>query len=274
MNDLRQPRLVMEAGSKTYYSRNASKEVLAGIDLTVHASEFLSIVGPSGAGKTTLLRCLSGLMPLSSGRIILDGEVLTEPSPVVSVVFQEYSRSLMPWMTVADNVALPLRGRKVPRASVKARVGEVLESVGLSGTERQHPWQLSGGMQQRVAIARALVTQPEVLFMDEPFASVDAQTRLDLEDLTRRLQQERQMSVVLITHDIDEAIYLSDRVVVLSKEPATVREIIENDLGAVRDQISTRELPAFMERRSHVLGLIREIQHAKAVPAELSTSSS
>lgn len=250
-------RLSVERLSKAY---GAGVPVLADISFEVRSGEFFTIVGPSGAGKTTLLRCLTGLMSPTSGAVLLDGSALRGPSRAISVVFQEYTRSLLPWMTVARNVALPLRARKVVRAEIGERVTAALESVGLAGAEAKYPWQLSGGMQQRVAIARALVTDPEVLVMDEPFASVDAQTRLELEDLTRRLQRERQVTVVLVTHDIDEAVYLSDRILVLSRNPARVVELLEVALGDARDQITTRETARFAELRGHILGTIRRVQ--------------
>ncbi|WP_179652166.1 ABC transporter ATP-binding protein [Nocardioides aromaticivorans] len=250
-------RLCVESLDKQYQQ---GVPVLVDITFDVRAGEFVSIVGPSGAGKSTLLRCLTGLMPPSGGRVVLDGEVLRGPSQNISIVFQEYTRSLMPWLTVEKNVGLPLKARGVPRSEIERRVADVLVSVGLTGTGSKHPWQLSGGMQQRVAIARALVTEPEVLVMDEPFASVDAQTRLELEDLTRAIQRERSVTVVLVTHDIDEAVYLSDRIVVLSRNPASVVEVIEVGLGDDRDQISTRGMPRFGELRSHVLGTIRDVQ--------------
>jgi NitT/TauT family transport system ATP-binding protein len=242
-----------------------SRPVLEDIDFGVRAGEFFSIVGPSGAGKTTLLRCLTGLMAPSSGSVRLDGEPLTSPSLKVSVVFQEYTRSLLPWRTAAKNVALPLAARGVSRAEISPRVEAALEDVGLCGTGSLFPWQLSGGMQQRVAIARALVTEPEVLVMDEPFASVDAQTRLELEDLTRRLQQRSNVTVILVTHDIDEAVYLSDRVLVLSRNPARVVELVDVPFGAERDQIATRELRAFGELRGHILETIRKVQESARV---------
>ncbi|MFJ9590747.1 ABC transporter ATP-binding protein [Streptomyces acidicola] len=254
------PRLRVEGLSKTYRTGRDTHEVLADISLEVNEGEFVCVVGPSGAGKTTLLRCLTVLMPPTSGAVYLDGRQLDGPSASISIVFQEYTRSLMPWMTVAKNVALPLRARRTGKERIARQVEEALESVGLAGTGRKYPWQLSGGMQQRVAIARALVTDPEVLVMDEPFASIDAQTRLELEDLTLSLQRERAMTVVLVTHDIDEAVYLSDRIVVLSKNPARVQEVVEVGLGSVRDQITTRETARFSEVRSHVLALIRHTQ--------------
>lgn len=260
-------RLAVRGLSKTYGAGANTNKVLVDIDIEVHEGEFVCLVGPSGAGKTTLLRCLTSLMPPTSGTVALDGKVLSGPSESISIVFQEYTRSLLPWMTVEANIILPLRARGVPKKEALSRVEPLLRSVGLPGTARKYPWQLSGGMQQRVAIARALITKPEVLVMDEPFASIDAQTRLELEDLTRSLQQERNMTVVLVTHDIDEAVYLSDRIVVLSKNPATVQEIVEVGLGENRDQITTREDHRFAELRSHILGQIRTAQARGTVAA-------
>lgn len=264
------PRLSVRSVSKTYGKGSNANHVLHDISLDVFPGEFVCLVGPSGAGKTTLLRCLTSLMPPTSGEVRLDGERLNGPSPKISIVFQEYTRSLMPWLTVENNVALPLEARNVPKADIKTRVSSALTSVGLAGTEKKHPWQLSGGMQQRVAIARALVTEPEVLVMDEPFASVDAQTKLELEDLALSLQKSRDMTVVLVTHDIDEAVYLSDRIVVLSKNPASVQEVVEIELGNARDQMATREDHRFAEYRSRILGLIRQSQDAGRQTATLS----
>jgi len=253
----REYRLMADGLSKSYVAGTA---VLEGIDFGVFSAEFFSIVGPSGAGKTTLLRCLTGLMEPSAGSVVLDGEALASPSRNISVVFQEYTRSLLPWRTIGKNVALPLKARGVARSEIAVRVEAALESVGLTGTASQYPWQLSGGMQQRVAIARALITEPEVLVMDEPFASVDAQTRLELEDLVRKLQRESQVTVILVTHDIDEAVYLSDRILVLSRNPARVVKLIDVPLGDERDQITTRERPEFGELRGQILEIIRQIQ--------------
>jgi len=250
-------RLSAKGLSKSYI---AGRPVLEDIDFGVVSGEFFSIVGPSGAGKTTLLRCLTGLMPPSAGAVVLDGKALSSPSRDISVVFQEYTRSLLPWRTVAKNVALPLKARGVRKELIAEKVDAALRSVGLDGTDSHYPWQLSGGMQQRVAIARALVTDPEVLVMDEPFASVDAQTRLELEDLVRQLQRESQVTVILVTHDIDEAVYLSDRILVLSRNPAKVVKLVEVPLGDERDQITTRERHEFGELRGDILETIRLIQ--------------
>jgi NitT/TauT family transport system ATP-binding protein len=231
------------------------------ITMDVADGELVCVVGPSGAGKTTLLRCIAGLQAPTSGEVRLGGRTVTEPPAELAVVFQEYGRSLMPWMTVRDNVALPLL-RHVPKAERAARVDRALEAVGLTAAIDRHPWQLSGGMQQRVAIARALAYQPQLLLMDEPFASVDAQTRADLEDLVLRLRAEFGMTVLFVTHDIDEAVYLGDRVVILEPSPTAVRESLAIDLPSPRDQIATKELPAFAALRAHVYRQIKRDKEA------------
>lgn len=232
-------------------------ETVHDISLEVAEGDFVCIVGPSGCGKTTLLKCLSGLLTATSGQVSLHGRPVDGPPERMALVFQEYGRSLFPWMTVQGNIALPLRQQRVPRAERERAVAAALEAVDLPGVARQYPWQLSGGMQQRVAIARALAYQPEIMLMDEPFASVDAQTRADLEDLIRSVWREYRMSVVLVTHDIDEAVYLGERVVVLSDKPTVVREELTVDLPADRDQLATKALPEFNEIRSRVYNLIR-----------------
>jgi NitT/TauT family transport system ATP-binding protein len=229
---------------------------LEDITFDVARGEFSCVVGPSGAGKSTLLRCLAGLMPPTSGEALFEGAPLRSVPAGVGVVFQDYGRSLFPWLTVARNVDLPLRVRRVRRGPRAARVAEVLASVGLADAGRQYPWQLSGGMQQRVAIARALAYRPDLLLMDEPFASVDAQTRFELEDLILRVREEFGVTVVFVTHDIDEAIYLADRVVVLSRSPGMVTEIVDITLPRPRDQIATKGDEAFARHREHLLGLV------------------
>ncbi|MFI5660862.1 ABC transporter ATP-binding protein [Streptomyces sp. NPDC051684] len=238
----------------------SGRQVEALRDLTFHldTGELVCVVGPSGCGKTTLLKCVAGLLRPTEGTVSLDGAQVTGPRPGLAVVFQEYGRSLFPWMRIAENVELPLRQRKsIPKSERRARVADSLAAVGLAGVHRAYPWELSGGMQQRVAIARALAYEPEVLLMDEPFAAVDAQTRADLEDLVRGLWRERAMTVLFVTHDIDEAVYLGERVLVLSASPTVVLEDVPVELPVQRDQLTTRADVRFTELRSRVLELIR-----------------
>ena len=224
------------------------------------------MVGPSGCGKTTLLKCVAGLLNPGSGEVLLRGSKVTSPPEEMALVFQEYGRSLMPWSSVWNNVLLPLRHKKLAAKERKKLVEEALAAVGLTRFSHHYPWQLSGGMQQRVAIARALAYQPSILLMDEPFASVDAQTRGDLEDLILQVREEFAVTILFVTHDIDESVYLSDRVVVLTHAPTEVKEIIAVDLPFPRDQISTKELPEFAHLRGHVYRLIKRDQ---VEPAEL-----
>jgi NitT/TauT family transport system ATP-binding protein len=255
--------LLVKGMAKNY----GGQSVLADLDLHVEPGEFVCIVGPSGAGKTTLLRCLSGLIRPSRGSVHLGDIEVTGPLAEIAVVFQDYRGSLMPWMTVRDNVAFPLQGMGVGRAGRRRQADESLAAVGLPGVADRYPWQLSGGMQQRVAIARGIAYRAPVLLMDEPFGSVDAQSRFELEDLALSLRAALGISVVLVTHDIDEAVYLGDRVVVLAGRPATVVDDLLIDLGSARDQIATRALPRFAELRSRVLQEIRAPRSAVPKPA-------
>uniref|UniRef100_UPI003D708239 ABC transporter ATP-binding protein n=1 Tax=Micrococcus luteus TaxID=1270 RepID=UPI003D708239 len=174
-----------------------------------------------------------------------------------ALVFQDYSRSLYPWMRVAANVEFPLKGRGIAAAERAERVTAALAQVGLTGFEDSYPWQLSGGMQQRVAIARGLAYRPDILLMDEPFASVDAQTRSDLEDLVLRLRRELGMTILFVTHDIDESVYLADRVIILTNRPTRVNETLAVDLPYPRDQVTTKELPEFAHLRARVYTAIK-----------------
>jgi NitT/TauT family transport system ATP-binding protein len=227
------------------------------VSFTVREGELVCIVGPSGCGKSTLLRSVAGLIRPTSGTVRLHGDPVLGVPPDLAVVFQDYSRSLFPWLTVLGNVQFPLHSRGLSRAERRTRAAEALESVGLSGTGRKYPWQLSGGMQQRVALARALAYRPALLLMDEPFASVDAQTRADLEDLLLRVRHERNTTVLLVTHDIDESVYLGDRVLVLSNSPSSVVADLEVKLPPERDQITTRASDAFVTLRAETARLLR-----------------
>jgi len=246
--------------AKTYGGGAKATHAIGDVSFTVDDREFVCVVGPSGCGKTTLLKCVGGLLRPSSGRILLRGSQVTAPPEEMALVFQEYGRSLMPWASVRNNVLLPLRHRKLSRAERKALVEESLDAVGLTRFIDHYPWQLSGGMQQRVAIARALAYQPSILLMDEPFASVDAQTRGDLEDLVLRVREQFAVTILFVTHDIDESVYLADRVVVLTHAPTEVKELIDVDLPFPRDQIATKELPEFTHLRGHVYRLIKREQ--------------
>ena len=230
---------------------------LDGITLTVAEGELVSIVGPSGCGKSTLLRCVAGLIRPTGGSVVLRGAPVVTVPDRLAVVFQDYSRSLFPWLSVRDNVALPLRQTRPGRAQRHATALEALATVGLTDTAQKYPWQLSGGMQQRVAIARALACDPVLLLMDEPFGSVDAQTREDLEDLILAVRRDRLMTILMVTHDIDESVYVGDRVVVLTPGPGRVRADLPVDLPAPRDQITTKELPGFVHLRTEVSRLVR-----------------
>ncbi|MBE1879005.1 ABC transporter ATP-binding protein [Myceligenerans sp. TRM 65318] len=243
--------------NKVYTGRGEPVEAIADLSFEISAGELVCVVGPSGAGKTTLLRCLAGLLPATAGDVRLAGQAVSDPPTGMAVVFQEYGRSLFPWLTVAQNVELPLREKGLPKARRKELVRETLEAVGLGDATASYPWQLSGGMQQRVAIARAAAYEPQVLLMDEPFAAVDAQTRFDLEDLVRSLWSRLGVTVVFVTHDIDEAIYLGERVLVLSGRPTVLLEDVRVGLGDDRSQLETRATPEFTRLRTHVYELVQ-----------------
>jgi NitT/TauT family transport system ATP-binding protein len=229
-------------------------EAIHDVSFDVSDGELVCVVGPSGCGKTTLLKCISGLLDPTAGEVRADG--------TLALVFQEYSRSLFPWMTVRQNVAFPLRRKKMDKREVRAIVEQTLTSVGLGNTLDRYPWQLSGGMQQRVAIARALAFKPQLLLMDEPFASVDAQTRADLEDLVLQVRRDYEVTIVFVTHDIDESVYLSDRIVVLGPSPTSVQEIVDVPLGQPRDQVQTKERPEFAHLRAHIWRSIKRREDA------------
>jgi NitT/TauT family transport system ATP-binding protein len=245
---------------KTYGEGEDAVEAIGDLEFEVHENEFVRIVGPSGCGKTTLLKCMSGLLAPTHGGVHLHDQRVDGPPERMALVFQEYGRSLYPWMSVRQNVAFPLRRKRLGKEEASELVERAVESVDLTGFLDRYPWELSGGMQQRVAIARALAYQPEILLMDEPFASVDAQTRADLEDLILEVRRQYGVTVVFVTHDIDESVYLGDRIIVLTPAPTQVQETLEVDLPAARDQLETKEHPEFARLRAHVYRSIKRKQ--------------
>jgi NitT/TauT family transport system ATP-binding protein len=240
---------------KTYTRGRQTNVVLADIDFTVPEGQFIAILGPSGGGKSTLLRCLAGLMEPSAGSIAINGRVIRGAPQEMVYVFQEYSRSLFPWRRLLGNVTYPIE-TTVSRQRANEQALAMIDLVGLNGFAAHYPWELSGGMQQRAAIARALVTQPKYLLMDEPFGALDAQTRIQLEDTLLRIWTETPRTIVFVTHDIDEAIYLSDRVLVLGARPGRVIEDVTIELPRPRDQIETKEDRRFAEYRRYLFDLI------------------
>lgn len=227
--------LKLEGISKTYKTRHRQIEALADINLEIGKGELVCLLGQSGCGKSTLLQIAAGLEPPSEGCVRAQGELVTRPDRRLGVVFQKFS--LFPWLDVTNNVAFGLKVRGVKHA--EARIAQVLELVGLTGFERMMPSQLSGGMAQRVALARTIINQPEVLLMDEPFSALDAFTRLTMQDELVRIWQETGITTLFVTHDVDEAIYLGNRVVMLTPRPGRIKSIIEVPLAHPRDRSQT-----------------------------------
>ena len=253
---------------KRYTAAGGTTVALNGVDLEIEAGSFVSIIGPSGCGKSTLLQIMAGLTTASSGEVFCGTTRVQAPPRDVVYVFQQYTRSLFPWKTVERNVAFGLENKgTVSRDQIAARTREMIGLVGLTGFERHYPWQLSGGMQQRVAIARALACRPAVLLMDEPFSAVDALTRAGLQELLRALWRELALTVVFVTHDVDEGVYLSGRVVALTRAPGTIAIDLIIELPEPRDQIATRALPAYLESRARLLAQLFADEGLKKVEA-------
>jgi NitT/TauT family transport system ATP-binding protein len=230
-----------------------------GFELKVGKGEFVTIVGPSGCGKSTLLSVVDGLVRPSSGQVLISGALVMGPSPDRALVFQEFA--LLPWRTVVDNVMLGLElQRKYTKAQMKEKVDHYIQMVGLQGFEKHYPHQLSGGMRQRVGLARALAVNPEILLMDEPFAALDAQTREIMSVELQRIWEQDKKTVLFVTHSIDEAVYLADRIVVMSGRPGRVKEMIPVNLGRPRG-LSIKDEPDFVRLRRHIWDLLeKEVQ--------------
>ena len=250
-------RIVISAAGKRF----GPLEVFRGVDLRVGEREVVAIIGPSGCGKTTLLRCLDGLIPLDAGEIRIENEVVSGPRAGVAMVFQHFG--LLPWKTVFQNVAYGIKVAGASRAEIEEKAAHYVALVGLGGFEDYYPYQISGGMQQRCGLARALCIEPHVLLMDEPFGALDAQTREILQFELLRIWELRPTTMVFVTHSIDEAVLMGDRVVVLKGRPSVIHETIAVDLPRPRGR-STLLHPRFVELREHVWGtLMKEAREAE-----------
>ncbi|MDK2890749.1 MAG: sulfonate transport system ATP-binding protein [Methanoculleus sp.] len=248
---------IRDLGKAFLKEDGAATQALAGVNLEISDEEFVCLVGPSGCGKTTLLRIIAGLETATTGGVTVDGRAVTGPDPKCGMVFQEYS--LFPWRRVIDNVAFGLEMKGVAKEERRRTADYYLELVGLSQFRDAYPYELSGGMRQRVAIARALANDPDVLLMDEPFGALDAQTRNRMQKELLSLWEQTKKTIVFVTHSVDEAVYLSDRIVVLSPRPGSIREIIDIPWSRPRDRTSAE----FAEVRRRVLRMIDETENAQ-----------
>lgn len=245
------------------FNQGEAEEVTAlnGVDFTIPAGSFVSLIGPSGCGKTTLLRCIAGLETPTSGEVSVDGAKITKPGSDRGFAFQQ--ANLFPWLTIRENIAFGLRARRIYKER-KADVEQFIKLVGLEGFEKSYPHQLSGGMNQRASLARALVGHPKILLLDEPLGALDAFTRMTMQDEILRLWKEHNTTMVMVTHDVDEAVYLSDYVVVMSPRPAKVEKIIKVDLSHPR----ARGQDVFLNYRTQILeildyaGKVQEAEYA------------
>ena len=253
--------LTVENLNKKYVSHGSVTSALLDINLRIEEGEFVCLLGPSGCGKSTLLKIIAGLIPATSGRITINGKPVSGPGPERAVVFQDYA--LFPWMTVRDNVEFGLEARRLPAAERREVSSRLLKVVGLSDFAERFPHQLSGGMKQRVSIARALAVDPSLLLMDEPFGALDAQTRHLLQDELLRIWREYRKTVVFVTHSIEEAIYLSDRIVVMTARPGRVKQIVVVSEARPRDMAS-----ADMNQRQREVRAVLNEEIARAAALE------
>lgn len=238
--------------TKVYQTRDGAVESLKPLDFTIHRGEFVSVVGPSGCGKSTLLKMVAGLLPVTQGTLSLGGQPITAPRKDVGIVFQ--SAVLLAWRDVLSNILLQAEMRHIPKEPARARALDLIRMAGLSGFEKKYPWQLSGGMQQRASICRALLHDPPLLLMDEPFGALDAMTRENMNLELQRIWSESRKTVLLITHSIPEAIFLSDRVIVMSERPGSIAAIYDIELPRMRslDVMGTPEFASYARQiRKH-----------------------
>jgi NitT/TauT family transport system ATP-binding protein len=238
----------------------AGHEILRDLSLWIASGEFVCLIGASGSGKTTTLRLLAGLTPPSNGAVLFDGSAITAPRREVAVVFQDYTKALLPWRTAAGNVSLVLETLGVPKSEHRERIRHLLAKVGLAGKEKQYPAQMSGGMQQRLQIARCLAQEPRLLLMDEPFGALDAMTRQALQDEMQTIVADTGATVFFVTHDLDEAAYLGDRVVGLLTHPGRIGVVLPVPLDRPRDQLTTRAHPDFLRLRRELFNFIQRTQ--------------
>jgi ABC-type nitrate/sulfonate/bicarbonate transport system ATPase subunit len=245
--------------AKTFPTQNGNDPTVAleNVNLQIESDEFVSIIGPSGCGKTTVLKMIAGLVAPDSGTLTIDGVPVTSPGPDRAVVFQNFA--LLPWANVLTNVAFGLELRAVPRGEREATAAELIRQVGLQGFERHYPRQLSGGMQQRVGLARALAVNPKILLMDEPFAAVDAQTRRSLQEDLLRLADVTRKTIIFVTHDMDEAVRLGDRVVLMSPRPGHIRESISVEIPRPRPN-DLDKMPRAVELKTYLWQQLRAMQ--------------
>jgi NitT/TauT family transport system ATP-binding protein len=263
---LAQPIIQLRGVSKAFKSKGQALTVFDNFSCQIEKRSFLSIVGPSGCGKSTMLKLISGLETATSGHILFNGSTVTGPPRGMIYVFQQYTKSILPWRTVIENVEFGLRARSsVTFKEARERCREYIDLVGLKGYEDYFPYQLSGGMQQRVCIARALICDPDVLLMDEPFSAVDAMTRAILQELVMRIWQKLPITILFVTHDVDEAVFLSTRIISLGRAGVGIAEDVPIGLPQPRDQIATRADPKFTELRQKLFASIF-VQEKSAAP--------
>lgn len=250
--------VVVQDLEKIYVDPHTAEEVVAiqGLNFEIGQNEFAAIVGPSGCGKTTFLHIVAGLRKSTSGKILVHGKLVSKPGADRGMVFQDYA--LFPWKTALENVEFGLRVQKMPPAKIREIADNYLRMVGLNEFQNKYPRELSGGMQQRVGLARALANKPEVLLMDEPFASVDALTRMNLQELLTQIWEDERRTVIFVTHSVEEAVFLSEKVVIFSRRPARCKEIIKVEIPRPRVWSTLQTDPYFNELRARILAAVQE----------------